>query len=135
MDTRRMVASRLTIVVAAILCLVISIGLFLSGLEATPEKSDPLNMKLMLSFEGTLGILVSAFNLTNETLVSRGKRLLLSVVGACFLTFQGLFITEFGIVTNNGWQITIVFGIPVTVLSILVLILNSVSMRSRLAGT
>jgi hypothetical protein len=72
--------------------------------------------------------------LTNETLVSGGRRLLLSAIGACFLTFQGLFIIEFGIVTRNGWQATIVFGIPVTVLSILGLILNSVSMRSRLAG-
>jgi hypothetical protein len=121
MNEEKMVAYRVLIILAAVLCLIVSIGLFLSGLEASRESFDLLNVKFLLLLEGMLGISGSAFSLTNEVLVSGRKRLFLSTIGASILFSQGLHILEFGIITN-GWYIILAFGIPVSALSLLGLI-------------
>jgi hypothetical protein len=99
MSRKRIITCRVSIIIAALLCLLLSIGFFLSGLEAINENlpltMDSLVITYPLLFEGALGIFCSAFSLINEVFVSRRRHLLLSAIGACFLIFQGLHILEF----------------------------------------
>jgi hypothetical protein len=116
------------IVLAAILCLIISFGLFSSGLEANSQNDSfsniSFNINYVFLFEGVLGILCSAFVLMTEAFLYGD--FLFSALGSCFLLFQGLQIVELGLATSvgGGLQIVAIFGIPICVLSLLSLVLN-----------
>jgi hypothetical protein len=116
---------KVLIVTAALLCLFMSSAITLSGLEAGNygggDILDWFNFKLLLLFEGTLGILASALSLTSEVFALRKRHYFLSIIGSCFVMFQGLHILEFGAITN-GWHIVFAFGVPVSILSMLSLV-------------
>jgi hypothetical protein len=132
MSRKRIITCRVSIIIAALLCLLLSTSFFLGGLEATSENlpltMDSLVITYPLLFEGALGIFCSAFSLINEVFVSRRRHLLLSAIGACFLVFQGLHILEFGAMLKAP-LLMIAYAIPIPALSLLGLISNNLFSR------
>lgn len=118
---------KVVIIVAALLCLFMSIALLLSGLEASSDLEwigqSWFNVKLQLLFVGAFGALASALSLANEAFPSWSGHHSLSMYGSFFVLFQGLRIVEFGAVTN-GWHVVFAFGVPVSALSIVSLIIG-----------
>jgi hypothetical protein len=137
MSRKRMITCRVSIIIAALLCLLVSTGFFLSGLDAiienSPLREDSFDVTYAIMFEEVLGIFCSAFSLINEVFASRRMHLLLCAIGACFLIFQGLHILEFSAMME-GSLVIIAYGIPIPALSLLGLISNDLLARDLQKG-